>query len=63
MKSGRVIMDGQAPQVMLEKEVLESARVAQPEMVSFYAAIRDRPRAPFVDPLEAARWLGVMKPR
>ena len=63
MKSGRVIKDGPAPQVMLEKEALESARVAQPEMVSFYAAIRDRPKAPFVDPLEAARWLGVMKPR
>ena len=63
MKSGRVIMDGPAPKVMLEKGVLESARVAQPEMVSFYAAIRDRPKSPFVDPLEAARWLGAMKPR
>jgi energy-coupling factor transport system ATP-binding protein len=63
MKSGRVIMDGPAQQVMLEKDVLESARVAQPEMVSFYAAIRDRPKAAFVDPLEAARWVGVMKPK
>jgi energy-coupling factor transporter ATP-binding protein EcfA2 len=60
MKSGRVIEDGPAPRVMLEKDLLESARVAQPEMVSFYAAIPDRPKAPFVDPLEAARWLGAM---
>jgi energy-coupling factor transport system ATP-binding protein len=63
MKSGRVVEDGPAPKVMLEKEVLESARVAQPEMVSFYQAISDRPQAPFVEPLEAARWVGGIRPR
>jgi hypothetical protein len=41
---------------MLEKGVLESARVAQPEMVAFYQAVRDRPTVPFVDPLDAATW-------
>lgn len=57
MKSGRVVGDGPAARSMMDREVLASARVAQPEMVSFYEGIADRPKSPFVDPLEAARWV------
>ena len=57
MKSGKVVGDGPAARAMMDRELLESARVAQPEMVTFYGAIAKKPEAPFVDPLEAARWV------
>ncbi len=57
MKSGRVLADGPAPDLMAKKELLESARVAQPQLVSFYQALARRPSSPFVDPLEARRWV------
>jgi energy-coupling factor transport system ATP-binding protein len=57
MKSGRIIADGSAPELMTKKEMLESARVAQPQLVSFYQALASRPGSPFVDALEARRWI------
>lgn len=57
MKAGRVVADGPAARAMLERDVLDSARVAEPQMVSFSKALRDRPTQPFVDPLDAMRWL------
>ena len=57
MKSGRVLGDGPAAEVMQQKGLLESARVMQPQLVSFYQALPTRPRAPFVDPLDARRWV------
>ncbi len=57
MKSGRLVADGPAPEVMAKKELLESARVAQPQLVSLYQGLARRPKAPFVDALEARRWV------
>jgi energy-coupling factor transport system ATP-binding protein len=57
MKSGRIIADGLAKELMVKKEMLESARVAQPQLVSFYQALARRPESPFVDALEARRWI------
>jgi energy-coupling factor transport system ATP-binding protein len=57
MKSGRVVADGPAPELMTKREMLESARVAQPQLVSFYQALARRPGSPFVDALEARRWI------
>jgi energy-coupling factor transport system ATP-binding protein len=57
MKSGRVLGDGAAAILMAQKELLESARVAEPQLVSFSRALSPGPVAPFVDPLEAARWV------
>ena len=57
MKAGRIVGDGPASKLMLEKEVLDSARVAQPELVSFYQRLTVRPNVPFVDPLDARRWI------
>ena len=57
MKSGRVLGDGPAAEIMQRKGLLESARVMQPQLVSFYDALPARPSAPFVDPLEARRWV------
>jgi energy-coupling factor transport system ATP-binding protein len=57
MKSGRIVADGPAPSLMLEKDVLADARVSQPQLVAFYQALGERPTAPFVDPLDVRRWL------
>jgi energy-coupling factor transport system ATP-binding protein len=57
MKAGRVVADGLAKTLMLEKGVLEGARVSQPQLVSLYEELDRRPAAPFVDPLDVARWL------
>jgi energy-coupling factor transport system ATP-binding protein len=56
MKAGRVLGDGPASELMQDRGLLDSARVAQPQLVEFYERLRRRPNAPFVDPLEARRW-------
>lgn len=57
MKSGKILADGPAPELMSNAELLKSARVAQPQLVSFSQALASRPDAPFVDALEARRWV------
>ncbi len=57
MKAGRIVGDGPASRVMQEKELLDSARVAEPQLVSFYQRLASRPGSPFVDALEARRWI------
>lgn len=57
MKAGRVVGDGPAGTLMTQKELLEGARVAQPQLVLFYESLRRRPAAPFAEPLEARRWV------
>lgn len=57
MSGGRIARDGKASQVMQDKETLDSARVVQPQLVSFYQQLNRRPEAPFVDALEAGRWV------
>lgn len=57
MKSGRIVADGPASSLMLEKDVLADARVSQPQLVAFYQALEKRPAVPFVDPLDVRRWL------
>jgi energy-coupling factor transport system ATP-binding protein len=57
MKAGKVVGDGPASRLMQERGLLNSARVAQPQLVEFYQYLGSRPDAPFVDPLEARRWI------
>jgi energy-coupling factor transport system ATP-binding protein len=57
MKAGRVVGDGPASRLMRERSLLDSARVAQPQMVEFFERLNRRPGAPFVEPLEARRWV------
>jgi energy-coupling factor transport system ATP-binding protein len=61
MKSGRVVGDGPAPELMQNEDLLESARVAQPQLVALHRALSRKPKRPFVDPLEARRWLEGIK--
>ncbi len=57
MKSGKLVDDGPAQEVMVRREALESARVVQPQLVHFFEALKNRPAKPFVDALEARRWV------
>jgi len=57
MKAGRVLGDGPAGKLMLDKGLLDAARVARPHLVEFYESLSNRPETPFVDPLEARRWV------
>ena len=57
MRAGKIVGDGAAPRLLQEEGILDSARVAEPELVLFYSHLADRPRSPFVDPLEARRWV------
>jgi energy-coupling factor transport system ATP-binding protein len=57
MKSGKVVGDGPAMKLMQQEELLESARVVQPELVSLYRRLDERPGLPFVEPLEVRRWV------
>ena len=57
MKGGRILGDGPASRLMQEKELLSTARVAQPQLVTLYQELDPRPKDPFVDPLEARHWI------
>ncbi|MDG6914053.1 MAG: ABC transporter ATP-binding protein [Nitrososphaerota archaeon] len=57
MKGGRVVGDGPSTDIMQDRELLGSARVAQPQLVELYQEFRRRPRAPFIHPLDAKRWV------
>lgn len=62
MSGGRIVGDGPASKLMQEKGLLDSARVAQPQLVAFYQELAERPHEPFVDPLEARAWVeGITK--
>jgi len=57
MKGGKILAGGPARSLMLDGGLLESARVVQPQLVTFYQGLPTRPGNPFVDPLEARRWV------
>ena len=57
MKGGKVVGDGPAPELMQDRELLDSARVMQPQLVEFHRRLGRGPKEPFVDPLEARRWV------
>jgi cobalt/nickel transport system ATP-binding protein len=57
MKSGSIVADGPAASVMLDRDVLDGARVIQPQIVALYEDLTDRPPVPFIDPLDVRRWL------
>lgn len=61
MKSGRIVGDGPASKLMQDFQLLDSARVAQPQLVALHRALAEKPQAPFVDPLEARRWMERVK--
>jgi energy-coupling factor transport system ATP-binding protein len=61
MSGGRVVADGKISEIMGDRELLEGARVTQPQLLRLYAGLRNRPGAPFLDVLEARDWIGGRK--
>ncbi len=57
MKRGRVVGDGPCSAVMQERELLESARVSQPQLVALYEGLSQRPGSPFRDVPQALSWV------
>ncbi|HUI85825.1 MAG TPA: ABC transporter ATP-binding protein [Nitrososphaerales archaeon] len=57
MSRGKIIADGPASDLMLEREVLASARVSQPQLVTLYQGLKKRPAQPFVHVHDARSWL------
>ena len=61
MSGGRVVADGKISKIMGDRELLEGARVTQPQLLRLYAGLRSRPATPFLDVLEAREWIGGRK--
>jgi energy-coupling factor transport system ATP-binding protein len=57
MSGGKIEADGAISDVMADRELLEGARVTQPQMLRVYAALKKRPERPFLDFLEAREWI------
>jgi len=58
MKQGRIVGDGPCATVMHDRELLEGARVTQPQLVQLYDDLLVRPDGPFLDVLDARDWIG-----
>lgn len=63
MSGGRVVADGQISRIMADRELLEGARVTQPQLLRLYAGLARKPATPFLDVLEARDWIGGAKTR
>jgi energy-coupling factor transport system ATP-binding protein len=61
MSGGRVVADGKISKIMADRELLEGARVTQPQLLRLYAGLQRRPATPFLDVLEARDWIGGKK--
>ena len=58
MKQGRIIGDGPCAALMHDRDLLEGARVTQPQLVQLYDDLRLRPAEPFLDVATARSWIG-----
>jgi energy-coupling factor transport system ATP-binding protein len=61
MSGGRVVADGEMSRIMADRELLERARVTQPQLLRLYAGLQGRPASPFLDVLEARDWVGARR--
>ncbi len=57
MSGGKLVADGSTSKIMGDRELLESARVTQPQLLRLYAGLRGRPPEPFLDVQEAKNWI------
>jgi len=57
MSGGKVVAEGEISRIMADRELLEGARVTQPQLVRLHSELRDRPATPFLDVLEARDWI------
>jgi energy-coupling factor transport system ATP-binding protein len=57
MSGGRVVADGAISKIMADRELLEGARVTQPQLLRLHRGLRSAPASPFLDVLEARDWI------
>jgi energy-coupling factor transport system ATP-binding protein len=57
MSGGKVVADGGISKVMGDRQLLEGARVTQPQLLRLYEALRRAPASPFLDVLQARDWI------
>ncbi len=57
MSGGTIVADGPAAGIMKDAELLSRARVSRPQLVRFYQSLKERPAEPFVDVLDARKWV------
>jgi energy-coupling factor transport system ATP-binding protein len=57
MSGGRVVADGEISKVMGNRDLLEGARVTQPQLLRLYSGLRSRPQSPFLDVPDARAWV------
>jgi energy-coupling factor transport system ATP-binding protein len=58
MSGGRVVADGETSKIMADRELLERARVTQPQLLRLYSELRSRPPTPFLEVNDARDWVG-----
>lgn len=58
MSGGKVVADGGTSKIMADRELLEGARVTQPQMLRLYSGLVSRPAVPFLDVRTARDWVG-----
>jgi energy-coupling factor transport system ATP-binding protein len=63
MSGGKVVADGEISKIMADRELLEGARVTQPQLLRLYSGLLSRPASPFLDVHEARDWVGGRKER
>ena len=63
MSGGKVVADGEMSEIMSDRELLEGARVTQPQLLRLYSGLRSRPSGPFLDVHEARDWVAARQAR
>jgi hypothetical protein len=58
MSGGKVVADGDISKIMGDRELLEGARVTQPQLLRLHGGLRGAPASPFLDVLQARDWIG-----
>jgi energy-coupling factor transport system ATP-binding protein len=58
MSGGKVVADGKMSKIMADRELLEGARVTQPQLLRLYMGLRNAPPDPFLDVIQARDWIG-----
>jgi energy-coupling factor transport system ATP-binding protein len=57
MSKGKVVADGAISKIMADRELLEGARVTQPQLLRLYKGLRSAPGDPFLDVIQARDWI------
>jgi energy-coupling factor transport system ATP-binding protein len=63
MSGGKVVADGETSKIMADRELLEGARVTQPQLLRLYSELRSRPASPFLDVNDARDWVSAKHAR